>query len=336
LAERGAAIGAFLEAHGWGGAARTPIAGDASFRRYERLCDQGRRAVLMDAPPPNEDARPFVRMARHLRGLGYSAPAVLAEDAAAGLLVIEDLGDDTYASLLDGGAAPEPLFERAVDVLVDLHRRPAGEAVPAGLEAYDDARLLDEACLMTDWYMPAVLGRPTDGAARAAYRDAWRAALPVIHGLPRTLVLRDFFAENLMWLAGRDGIAACGLLDFQDAVAGPAAYDLVSLLEDERRDMDAELAARLTARYRAAFPELDGDAFATACAVLGAQRHAKNIGIFTRLSGRDGKPGYLVHIPRMWGLLERRLDHPALASVGAWFARHLPGAARNVPPAAAL
>ncbi|MDP6772782.1 MAG: phosphotransferase [Rhodospirillales bacterium] len=331
-------VAAFLERTGWGGARRRPLAGDASFRRYERLEDGARRAVLMDAPPPAEDVRPFAALAHHLRRLGYSAPEVLAEDARDGLLVIEDFGDQTYTRMLARGADEWTLYAFAVDLLIDLHRRPPAEAIPAGLAPYDDARLLDEALLFTDWYMPAVLGGATGDAARREYADAWLAAFPAVHAQPRTLVLRDYHVDNLMGLAGRDGIRACGILDFQDAVAGPAAYDLVSLLEDARRDIGAGLAADMLARYLGAHDQneftaaLDQAGFMAAYAILGAQRHAKVIGIFTRLDRRDGKSDYLVHIPRVWRLLEGALAHPALAGVAEWLERHVPPEARRTPP----
>ena len=332
MADRGPVIDAFLTFHGWAAAGRRPLAGAASFRRYERLADGPRRAVLMDAPLPHEDVAPFVRLARHLRHLDFNAPEIFAEAVDDGLLLIEDFGDATFANLLDHGADPEPLFGAAVDVLADLHRRPTIEAVPAGLGKLDSARLIDEACLLTDWFMPALFDRPTPTVVRTAFREAWQSTFDAMDGGPPTLVLRDFFAENLMWLDGRDAAAACGLLDFQDALAGPAAYDLVSLLEDERRDMEDDLAGRLKARYRAAAPGLDPEAFETAYVILGAQRHTKNIGIFTRLRVRDGKPAYLDHIPRMWRWLERGLGYAALSSVAAWFDRHLPAETRVVPP----
>jgi aminoglycoside/choline kinase family phosphotransferase len=331
LADRARRIEAFLEASDWHGANSRSLAGDASFRSYRRLENGERRAVLMDAPPPHEDVRPFLRIARHLRGLGLSAPEILAEDVGAGLLLLEDLGDDTFTRLLENGAAEEPLYALAIDVLVHLHRLPAAAAMPPALPLYDDARLLEEALLLTDWYMPAALGDATPRAVRHSYIDAWREILPLVGAQPRTLVLRDFHVDNLMRLPGREGTAACGLLDFQDAVAGPAAYDLMSLLEDARRDISDALKATMLARYREGVPGLDWPVFETVLAVLAAQRHAKVIGIFTRLCRRDGKPGYLIHIPRVWRLLETALGHPGLAPVAAWFERFLPRGARGIP-----
>lgn len=331
MPEREERIAAFLAANGWRREEARPLAGDASFRRYFRLEDGRRRAVLMDAPPSHEDVRPFARIARHLRWLGLSAPRIFAEDAGAGLLLLEDFGDATFSRLLAAGAAEEPLYRLAVDVLIHLHRQPPVHALPPWLPPYDERRLLEEACLLTEWYLPAVLGRPAEDAVRRDYVDAWRPALGRVHALPRTLVLRDFHVDNLIRLDGRRGVSACGLLDFQDAVAGPAAYDLMSLLEDARRNVPAPLRSAMLARYRAAFPALDWPEFEAAFTILAAQRHAKVIGIFTRLSRRDGKSAYLVHIPRVWRLLEDALRHPALAALEGWFARHLPGRARTVP-----
>lgn len=290
----------------------------------------------MDAPPAKEDVRPFARIARHLRNLGFGAPEILAEDPATGLLLLEDLGDDTFSRLIERSAANErELYALAIDVLARLHRIPPRQAIPPGLPQYDQSKLLDEACLFTDWYLPAVAGKPLPRGVRRQFVAAWRAAFASILDVSPTLVLRDFHVDNLMRVAGREGLAACGLLDFQDAVAGPAAYDLMSLLEDARRDISKDLKAEMIERYRLQVPGLDWPAFATSFTVLAVQRHAKVIGIFTRLFLRDGKPGYLVHIPRVWRLLEAALPHPDLAPVAAWLDRHVPPVLRRVPKCSA-
>lgn len=325
---RGALIDAFLARTEWHGAQRLELAGDASFRRYERLSLAGQSAVLMDAPPPAEDVRPFVAIARHLSHLGYSAPRILAEDAGAGLLLLEDLGDLTYTRALKDGQDSRTLYDRAVDLLIDLHGRPPVLAVPEGLAPYDMEKILAEAALFSDWYMPPIVGRVTAGELRGAYLSIWRKLAERLEDQPETLVLRDFHADNLMWLADRPGLAACGLLDFQDAVRGPPAYDLMSLFEDARLDLSPALVGDGLGRYLDAFPHLDKADFITAYTVLAAQRHCKVIGIFTRLSLRDGKHGYLRHIPRVWRLLEKACRHPALAPLKAWLATHLPAAAR--------
>jgi len=332
-AAREAAIGAFLDAHGWGAADRRLLAGDASFRRYDRLtAADGRRAVLMDAPPPQENVRPFIGVARLLRGMGLSAPEPIAADEAHGLVLLEDLGDDTYTRLLDRGADPGGLYRPAVDLLIELQRRR-----PAGLDslpALDDARCLRETSLILDWYWPAMLGVPVPEAVRAAFIAAWREVLPAGRRVPEGFAHFDFHVDNLIWLGGRSGVAVCGLLDFQDAVRAPLSFDLMSLLQDARRDLDSALSAELYDRFLAAFPALDRVAFADAFAVFGAERHTRILGTFTRLLKRDGKPGYLVHMPRVWRQLETALARPVLAPVRDWFDRYLPPASRGAPDAA--
>ncbi len=325
----------FLAAAGWAGARRTPLAEDASFRRYHRIALDGRRAVCMEGDPERENVRAFVDVARVLSGLGLSAPRILAADAEAGLALLEDFGDRTFSRLLDGGADPVELYALATDLLVALHRRFRRDGGAAGLPDYHDRLFLEEAELLVRWYLPAATGRPAAETARRAYRDLWRAALADARGVPETLVLRDFHVDNLMRLDGRDGVARCGLLDFQDATIGPASYDLVSLVEDARRDVPAEVAAAARDRYLEAFPEIDAAAFDRSCLVLGAQRHCKVLGIFTRLRDRDGKPGYLVHVPRLWRMLEAALARPALAALRGWFDAHLPPELRTAPPARA-
>jgi aminoglycoside/choline kinase family phosphotransferase len=328
VSDRAERIDRFLAAAGWGDARRQPLAGDASFRRYVRLeRPDGARAMLMDAPPPQEDVRPFVGVDAHLRRLGFSAPEILAADLEDGLLLLEDFGDATFTRVLAAGGDEMPLYELAVDLLIGLHGQK--EAAAAELPEYDDARLLDEAVLLVDWFLPAALGAPPSAADRADYLELWRAVLPAARQVPRTLVLRDYHVDNLMQLEGRRGLAACGLLDFQDAVIGPAPYDLISLLEDARRDIAPTLVETMVARYLAAFPDLDRDDFEASMAILGAQRHAKVIGIFTRLDRRDGKPVYLRHIPRVWRLFERNLGHPALAGIKRWVDAAVPPAARR-------
>lgn len=302
---------AFLEDAGWRGAAILPLAGDASFRRYFRVQRDGQSAVLMDAPPEHEDSRPFLAVARHLDRIGFRAPRILAEDLARGLILLEDFGDARMKEVIEADPAAEtPIYAQAIDLLADLHA-----ARPGDLPPYDMAVYQREAGLFPEWYMPAVgLDSDTD-----AYRAAWDAALAPIASDQSITVLRDYHAENIMLL----GDGSLGLLDFQDALAGHAAYDLVSLLQDARRDVPHALEAAMIARYAARRP-FDAAAYA----LLGAQRNAKILGIFTRLWKRDGKPRYLAFQPRVWAYLERDLAHPALAPVQAWFDAHVPPAAR--------
>jgi aminoglycoside/choline kinase family phosphotransferase len=309
---------AFLEHHGWTGAAIAPLAGDASFRRYFRVSDGDRRAVLMDAPPPHEDPRPFVDVACWLHERGFAAPAILAADLERGLVLLEDFGDVRMRETVDAEPArAEALYAEAIDLLIELHRHEAGPLAP-----YDRAVLDREAGLFTEWYCPAV-GLAVDSEA---YRAAWQGAFDLVadHPAPVT-VLRDYHAENLMLIDG----GGLGLLDFQDALAGHRAYDLVSLLQDARRDVEPEIEAAMLARYRAATGA--GEDFVAAYRVLGAQRNAKIIGIFTRLWKRDGKPRYPAMCPRVWRYLEADLEAPELATVKAWFDANVPPHLRGNP-----
>jgi len=324
---------AFLTAAGCGDAECRLLAADASFRSYYRIRDRNQTLVLMDAPPPREDVSAFERLARFLVELGFSAPRPLAVDRARGFMLLEDLGDLTYTRALASGRDERALYRAATELLIELHRRvPEPALAGTGLAGYDEARLLDEAALLVDWTLPAFRGGAVSAALRADYLAAWRAVLPLARGVPRSLVLRDYHVDNLMVLDGRAGIAACGLLDFQDALVGPVSYDLVSLLQDARRDIAEELAEEMLSYYLAAFPGLDRKPFEASYVLLGAQRAAKIIGIFTRLWRRDGKPVYLEHIPRVWRLLEAGLGDPALAPVRDWFAREVGREERAIPP----
>lgn len=308
---------AFLAAHGWGDAQILPLAGDASFRRYFRIVDGDRQAVLMDAPPPHEDPRPFIAVAEWLLAEGLSAPAILARDLERGLLLIEDFGDARLRETLDDRPEAEAThYADAVDLLVHLHARPP---MP-GLPVHGLGEWLDEVMLFPDWYGPA-LGLDLD---RDTFRAAWQAVLAPVEadGLPRVTVLRDFHAENIMLVAGREGVRRFGLLDFQDALVGHPAYDLASVLEDARRDVDPAIEVDMLDRYVAARGA--GEAFRAAYWALAAQRNTRILGVFVRLWKRDGKDGYRRFQPRMWGLLERDLAHPALGPVRAWFDANVP------------
>lgn len=320
----------FLDGAGWGDAARHPLPKDASYRRYVRLRRGSESAILMDAPPGLEDVRPFLDIGRQLHGFGYSAPRVLAENIDDGFLLLEDLGDRTFTRELAGGADEADLYSLATDVLADLHDRApaAGYTAPA----FDSGRLVEEVDRMLRWYAPLVLGDLVDDDAAEAYRAIWQRAVPILTPGGRTLVLRDFHVDNLMIVEGRAGIARCGLLDFQDALDGPTAYDLVSLLQDSRRDLAPGLEAAMLDRYRAARAPADWDAFLRAYHALGAHRAIKVLGMFGRQLGFFGNTGYLVHIPRIWAHIERDLALAGLDEVQAWLDRHLPADRRVVPP----
>ena len=319
----------FLDVEGWGAARIETLAADASFRKYYRLRLPDRQAVLMDAPPERENVQAFLHVAKTLRSLGLSVPEILAAHPEAGFLVLEDFGDQTYTRLLDTGADASSLYLLATDVLVALHRE-MGKS-PVGLPGYSDDLMMEEAELFTDWYMTALFGKPISEACDS-YREIWRTLLPLARQVPDSLVLRDFHVDNLIRLKGREGIMACGLLDFQDAVMGPVTYDFVSLVEDARRDVPTRVREMARDRYLASFPEIDLDTFDLSCALLGAQRHCKVLGIFTRLRDRDGKPGYLVHVPRLWRLLEEAVTHPVLEPLRHWLDDHFPPRLRTAPP----
>lgn len=329
---RAGLISGFLTRAGWQDSALFWLPGDASFRRYARLTRGSETAMLMDAPPPLEDVRPFLAVAEHLLRLGQRAPRILARDEQAGLLLLEDFGDTTFTRALAAGADEQTLYRDALDLLAGLHRHADASAID--LPPYDDALFLREAHLLTDWYLPAVAPEADIETARTGLAEALTPLLALARQVPQTLVLRDYHVDNLMLLPGTQpggGPQGLGLLDFQDAVIGPVTYDLVSLLEDARRDVPPTLAATLLARYAAAFPEIDPAALDLSYRIMGAQRSMKIIGIFTRLSRRDGKHRYLTHIPRLWRLIARDLGHPDLAPLAAWLDAAIPPAIRTTP-----
>ncbi|MGL6042380.1 MAG: aminoglycoside phosphotransferase family protein [Sandaracinobacteroides sp.] len=308
----------FLARYGWGSAAVLPLAGDASFRRYFRAIEpdhggSGRRAVLMDAPPEQEDVRPFLSVAELLLGSGFSAPRVLAQDLSGGFLLIEDFGDRLMGPVLNAEPALETAtYGQAVDLLQALHKT----ARPEGLAPYDRAALVREVLLFAQWYAGAAGIAVDEAAYLAAWDGAWAGVLARTAARP-VVTLRDYHAENLM-LLDRPGVKALGLLDFQDALAGHPAYDLVSLLQDARRDVPPALEDAMLGRFGATAD------FRASYEVLGAQRNVKILGIFVRLRDRDGRRGYVERLPRVWGYLERNLAHPALLPVKTWFDANVP------------
>ncbi|MDH4869403.1 phosphotransferase [Pseudomonas sp. BN515] len=320
---------AFIARHWHAEATLQALPADASARRYFRL--DGAALLLMDSPPEQEPLRPYLQVAELLRDLGLSAPRVPAADEAAGLALIEDFGQATYTRLLAAGHAEAPLYELAVDCLAALHSAPAERG--AVLPAYDDTRLADEFALFIDWYAPLLLGAAPSSALRAAYMALFDGLCDEVAGRREAVVLRDFHVDNLMLLDGRAGVAACGLLDFQDALHGAFAYDLMSLLEDARRDVPAPLQERLLQRYLAQRPDLDQETFLADYAVLAAQRHAKVLGIFVRLARRDGKLGYLNHLPRVLRLFRDALERPALHPLRDFLDCHLKGWRDDLPVA---
>jgi tRNA threonylcarbamoyl adenosine modification protein YjeE len=344
------ALRQFLDGAGYADAKRERVQGDASTRSYERLTLGDRRVILMNAPrrpdgPPvrdgkpysriahlAEDVIPFVAMARGLKAQNLSAPEIYHADLDQGLLILEDLGDNRVVS----GDPPAPIEEHygtAVEVLLALHSFDLPTTLPIApgsdyaLPSYDMDALLMEAELLLDWYLPRFDMELTP-TARSAFAALWREALNPALASPPTWVLRDFHSPNLLWLPDRPGVARVGLLDFQDAVLGPAAYDLASLLQDARVDVPETLEIALLGRYarvrRDSDQDFDTAGFVQMYATMAAQRATKILGIFARLDRRDGKPQYLRHIPRIWGYLQRALAHPSLAPLNGWYRVHVP------------
>lgn len=317
---------AFLAAAGFGAARLQPLPSDASFRRYARLSGGPAPALLMDAPPP-EDVRPFLAVQRHIEGVGLSAPSILAADAANGFLLLEDFGDTTHAALLDAGEDPLPLYLEAAETLAALH----AAAPPAGLPAWGAERMAETAAAtFLDWWWPAAMGAPADAETRATFDAAIRAMVGPF-AAAGGFVHRDYFPANLMRLPGRPGPRRTGLLDFQDAAHGSPAYDLVSLVEDARRDVAPEVRAAAIARYLDARGDLDREGFAAAMAACAAQRHLRVAALWVRLDRRDSKPRYLVHGPRCWRLLAAALEHPATQPLRDFLDARVPPALRCNP-----
>ncbi len=349
-AERIALIRSFLDDSGFAEAQRRRMQGDASTRIFERLTLNGATRVLMNAPrrpdgPPvrdgkpysaiahlAEDILPYVALSAGLRHLHLSAPEILNADLEHGLIVMEDLGDERIV----GGDPPvpiEPRYAAAVDLLASLHGRQLPTILPATLDLdyhlprYDIGAFLIEAELLLDWYLVRA-GAPPADSVREAFVTLWREALAPAIAAPPVWVLRDYHSPNLLWLADRDDIARIGVLDFQDALIGPAAYDVASLLQDARVDVPETMEVALLSQYvrarQRADSEFDTASFTLLYATLAAQRATKILGIFARLDRRDGKPQYLRHMPRLWNYLQRSLAHPALASLAAWYAANVP------------
>ncbi len=317
---RDAIIASFLARHGYAIHHAAPLAQDASFRRYLRLTAGPRPAVLMDAPPP-EDIRPFLHVAAHLAGLGISSPHIIAADETAGLVLEEDLGDDLFAALLSPSTI-EPLFDAALDLLITVQRAPP----PPGLPSWHAPAMI-QATLnpLFDWWWPACFANAPPDAARHDIQQALTEMLAPLGAGPTGFVHRDFFAGNLIWLPHRPGPRRVGVIDFQGAAIGHPAYDLLSLLQDARRDIPPAIETRAIARYLAARPELDPPAFRAAYAAFAAQRHLRVAAQWVRLAGRDGRPHYLVHGPRTWRLLDRALrQHPVTTSLATALDRWIP------------
>ncbi|MEM1075486.1 MAG: phosphotransferase [Pseudomonadota bacterium] len=301
-------IRSFLTTAHWAHATRAPLAGDASNRRYERLqLADDRRAVLMDAPPDTgEDIGPFIKIAQFLTQAGLSAPKVFEQDSAKGFLLIEDLGDRLFSTEIAGAPECEPdLYAAAIDVLTALHKTNAPH-----LAFYDAQTTVPLAALAFDWYQSGTLGTVSH-TTRQQFSKALENSLSPFDNSLDVLIQRDYHAENLLWLPERSGVARVGLLDFQDAMIGHRSYDLVSVLQDARRDVPLTVEAQMKSRFIAQ-NQLDAASFETAYAAFGLQRNLRILGVFARLCMRDGKAQYIDFIPRVWGFIERNLSHASL------------------------
>jgi len=358
--DRFQAMVSFLTQAGWADAQLSWLQGDASSRSYARLKIGDQRGVLMNAPkmpdgPVIHDGRPysaiarlaedvhaFVAVANALRDAGLSAPEILAHDMSHGFLVIEDLGDRVFGAEISAGGDEALLYTEAVEALITLRLTPVPEGLPLSggnlhiLPPYDRAALEIEIELLLDWFWPLAHGAQDARGSqtqRDEFHQAWEPLFEFLETEPEGWVLRDFHSPNLIWLPKREGVRRVGIIDFQDAVRGPGAYDLVSLCQDARRDVTAALEADLLSHYCERVTQQDSafdqEQFRTAYAILGAQRNTKILGIFARLSVRDGKSGYLAHIPRVSAYLERNLAHPALRDLRSWFDACLPGKMRS-------
>lgn len=324
--DRGHEMDAFLTRMGWEGACRITLAGDASFRRYERVTHGGKVAVLMDAPPPWEDVRPFIAVTGLLQHCEVTVPRIIAADDDQGFLLLEDLGDLSFTRCLRASPDQElQLYLAATDALIAIHTASMAEgaALSTQMKPYDMAVYLREAALLAEWLLPQIHGIEKARALREEYLAIWRAVLTQTAPLQTCLVHRDYHADNLLWLANRNGHHRVGMIDYQDALWGDPSYDLASLLEDARRDVAETTVAECFARYATAIGE-DAHEFAARYATIAAQRNAKIIGIFVRLCVRDGKAHYLDYLPRVWGHFLGDISHPALTPVKDFIDAYVP------------
>jgi aminoglycoside/choline kinase family phosphotransferase len=319
-------ITAFLERTGWADATRLALAGDASFRRYERLVDGAHKVVLMDAPPPHEDVRPFVHVSTLLQRVGLSVPVILDSDEEKGFLLLEDLGDDSFTQILVNTPKDEKkLYMNAIDALIHMQHNVPETSLPA----YDTAVYLREVSLFSDWFLPQIYDRKTAQAMKEEYLALWQELLSSTPLLQRVIVHRDYHADNLFWLPERRHEQLVGMLDYQDALCGDPLYDVVSLLEDARRDVHPEVAAIAFDHFLKG-TDIPKDKAKQRFSLLGAQRNLKIIGIFTRLAVRDGKSHYLSFLPRVWTHLLEDLKHPSLEPLATFIAARIPETARGV------
>jgi len=302
----------FLQAAGWQEAAAQDLAGDASTRRYRRLSKNGNSAILM-MDPSVETVMQFQKVTGILKKDGYSPPDILAQDLEKGLLLLEDFGDRLFVTLIEAGADEEALYTLAVDFLLDLRAK----KLPEGLPYFSPSYVLDQNTMFLDWFVPHQSTKAVSDEGRRFYQQIWTHLLKSLDRRDEVMLLRDFHAENVLFLEGRVGLRALGLLDYQDAMTGPTAYDLVSLLQDARRTVPLSLEAKML-DYYILKSGVDGDWFREVYAILGAHRALRILGIFTRLLNRDGKDRYQQFVPRVKAHLKRNLEHPSLLALQHW------------------
>ncbi|HSZ73518.1 MAG TPA: phosphotransferase [Rhizomicrobium sp.] len=363
-ADRSEAMHEFLRGTDWRNAVVTPLPGDASTRRYFRVAQDSRAAMLMDQPqnaeappsPPNAtteqrqalgynavarlagaDCGRFIAIAEFLRAQGLSAPEIYAAAPADGFVLMESLDGDLYADFIPRNGNEAELYKSAIEVLAKLHssNTPQNFHAAKPLHLYDETALLAEIDLLPQWLFPVALGRHATPDEITEHRALWHDALASVLSDSAVFVHRDYHAQNLIWLPQRNGVSRVGIIDFQDAVAGSAAYDLVSLLEDARRDVPPELHEAMVKHYIEVMyrfgTSIDEKRLRAAMAIMAAQRNAKIVGIFSRLHKRDGKPRYLDYLPRVWNYLNADLQHPALARLSTWYDRVIPRELRGKP-----
>lgn len=290
---------------------------DASFRSYERIGVGDTSYILMDAPPHQEEVLPFIKVGEFLHQNDFSAPEIIKKDIKNGLLLLEDFGDSHYSRVLsiqDENISEAILYRKAIDVLVKLHKTD----LVIDLPVYDLQKLLDEACLLTDWYFQAFNGEELAPNFRDEYIEIWTKLLKSLRFPNDCLVLRDYHADNLMWLEDRIGYKKVGLLDFQDAVIGSVVYDMVSLLEDARRDVGDDVVQQMI-NYYIETTNQNRKEFLADYVILGAQRSCKILGVFARKALRDNDPRYLKLLPRVWSYVRFHLNNPLLLPLRNWF-----------------
>ncbi len=318
----------FLDNANLGKIQRVKLKNDASYRQYERIMtNDGKSIIFMDAPPEKEKIAPFIQVANFLHKNDFSAPKIILSDLQNGFMLLEDFGDDSYSKILNGKSealshlSENALYEKAIDNLINLHKIPTDSSI---FNNYDEVSLVKESNLFIEWYVSILNGEIISKETQEEFNHILKHLLSSVKVFSKVLVLRDYHADNLMWLDDRHNHRKTGLLDFQDAVLGSPAYDLVSLLEDARRDVSPALAEAMINRYLQAFPNYSRKEFNAAYSILGIQRNLKIVGIFTRQASKNKNPAYLSMLPRVWRHINNDLKHPLLLPLKSWLTKVVP------------